>query len=74
MKVTPEVITYINTLPNKEERVVAIDPECTQESFDAICKLNWIEKLTIGSLAPNKTLITNLKPITNLINLASINH
>lgn len=65
-KTSPEAITYINSIPNKEKLTVAITATCTQKDFEDICKLDWIESLQIGSSYPNKTLITDIKPIESL--------
>lgn len=72
LKTSPEAITYINGIANKEKLTVAIGPDCSQKDFEVICKLNWIADLKIGSSYPNKTLVSDLKPLELLKNLKKL--
>lgn len=66
LKTSPEAISYINTIKGKEKLTVAITADCSQKDFEAVCKLEWIESLQIGSSYPNKTLVVDIKPIESL--------
>lgn len=73
LKLSPEAITYINNIKNKEKLPVVIGPDCTQKDFEEICKqLNWITSLKIGSSYPNKTSVSDLKAILVLKSLKEL--
>lgn len=71
-KISPEAITYINNIKGKEKLTVAIGQDCSQKDFEAVCKLDWIERLQIGKSYPNKTSVTDIKPIEALKKLKKL--
>lgn len=71
-KTSPEAIAYINNIKGKEKLTVAIGPDCSQKDFETVCKLDWIERLQIGKSYPNKTSVTDIKPIEALKKLKKL--
>lgn len=66
LKISPEAITYINSIKGKEKLTVAIGADCSQKDFESVCKLDWIESLQIGNSYPNRTSVLDIKPIESL--------
>ena len=66
----PNTISQINKIEAKEDKIIQIEKDITQEDFDKICsKLKWIKKLYIDYDNPN---ITNILSVGNLSTLESL--
>lgn len=66
----PNTISLINKIEAKEDKIILIEKDITQEDFDKICsKLKWIKKLFVNYDNPN---ITNILSVSNLSTLESL--